>query len=164
MHQPEKNPPHQKAEAGERDHRSRLKVVVPGARFDLPAFIHSPALKQFTETAARFGRFQHVLKPIQPFWKSAVGSSQHWLQYLSHVCLINIRVIQTRRRTMGEKLDEEKIYFVPMLASVLATAQVVLEQGLQVLITDQRRGLQKLPQLMDCDALVQAGKPLARRL
>src|SRR5581483_6474589 len=164
MHQPKENAPHQKTEPGECDHRSRLKVIFGGARFDLSPFIQSPALQQFAEAAARLGRVQYVLEPAQPFRNSDVGGPQYRLQYLSHVCLINICVIQARRRTMREELDQEKVYFVAILATALRIAQVVLEKGLQVLITDQGCRLQKLPQLMNGDTLVQIGKPLARRL
>ena len=92
---------------------------------------------------------------------------EHGLQHLGDVIEVQVRVFQARGRAQRKILDKQEIRFVAVTVGLRGLLHVMDEKMAQHGFAGQRRGLQKLTQLVHLDLrvdLLEPGLGLLNRL
>ena len=159
VHETEKDPPDHEAETGKGHHGRGLEVAFRALRLELAPLLERAAVEQFAEAAATRRRLQDGLERSQPCGELRLLRPEHRLQHLGDVIEVHVRVFQARGRAERKILDEQEIRLVAVTGRLRGLLHVMDEKMAQHGFVRQRRGLQKLAQLVHLDLRVDLLEP-----
>jgi hypothetical protein len=159
VHEAEKYPPDHEAEARESHHGRGLEIAGRILRLEFAPLFEDAAVQQFAETAAMRRRLHDCVERTQPSGKLRLLRSEHGFEHLRNVIEIHVGVFQARRRAQGKILDEQKVGFVAVTRGLRRLLHVMYKKMAQHGFAGQRRGLQKLAQLVHLNLRVHLLEP-----
>ena len=116
-------------------------------------------MQQFAETAATRRRLHDGFERSQPCGELWLLRPEHGLQHLGDVIEVEIGVFKARGRAERKILDEQEISLVAVTGRLRGLVHVMQEKMAQHAFVGQRRGLEKLAQLVDLDQRVHLLEP-----
>src|ERR1019366_5588103 len=161
MHQAEEEAPDHEAETNKGRHRGGIEEAVPCLGFEFAALFKSSAVQKVTEPAAAGSRLPEGFKRSEPGGKleRRLLLSEHGREHLRDKFKIDIGLVEIRGCTERKILHQQEIDFVSVRGRFHRLPQVMDEQIAEYGFVGQRRGLQKLAQLMDLNLGVNLLEP-----
>ena len=159
MHEAEKYAPNHETEAGESRHSRGFEVAGRVLRLELAALLERAAVEQFAEAAATRRGLHDGVKGTQPCGEFHRLRPEHRFQHLGDVIEIDVGIFQAGGGAERKILDEQEVALVAIARRLYGLAHVMEEKMAQRDLVGERRGLQKLTELVHLDLRVHLLKP-----
>src|SRR5579885_340056 len=129
VHQFDKRASQEEIEANEGEERRRVVKLRAGGFLDFAALFDEVGLQDFTQAAEFPQRFNHLVERFAECRSLRCDFSQDGAQDLGYIRLLDLLVVDLRRRAKSEILDEEEINFVAIDVAFRRLAKVPVNQS-----------------------------------